>query len=160
MMATLDLDDLRSDGDVVDLPDGRKLRLRIEPDEDASINDYDSDGRIEWTRDTWRGSVRPDGFNGAARIIERDGGSSLWWQPPGLDITGTPWDAATFRAEETRIRELARYGFSVVILEVLEGTDAYGRPVVANFASLGAVDGATGDYLAEIVRDLAGELDL
>lgn len=159
---TIDLTDLTGDGDTIDLDDGRLLRLRIFPDEDATINDYESDGRIEWTRGDRAWSPmrypRPEGFNGAARIIERDGGSALWWQPPGLEITGTAWDAATMRKEEARIRDIVRFGFSVVVLELCEKEDAYGRPIVIGTESLGGVDLVDDNPAWGALQDVLGEL--
>ena len=157
--AELDLSELQDDGDVLKLDDGRVLRLRFEGDSDASINDYESDGKVEWMRRRdVRGygyvhSVRPDGFTGAARIIDRDDHYDLWWQPYEELTT------EQIRAEEPRIRDLVRYGFKGVILELCNGTDAYGRPIVENVASLWAVEwDADAAYIAEIVSDLASEL--
>ncbi len=51
------------------------------------------------------------------------------------------------------------YGFSVLLLELLSGEDAYGRPIVMDVASLGGIEPfPSGDDLAEIVRDLADDL--
>ena len=152
---TLDLTDLADDGDILDLDDGLRLRLRIETDHGASINDYDSDGSIQWVRGDTNWSPirypRPDGFDGRARIIQRDHPSALWWQPyPGLT-------EEQVQAEEPRILELATYGFKVVIVEVLDGWDAYNEPIVVGFATLGGVDSTEGGYLAEIVADLVPE---
>lgn len=79
---------LYNDGDTETLPDGRVLRLRFEPDQDCSVNDYESDGRIEWTRRNDDGAVRPSTMDGSARVIDTDYPYSLWWQPPGKEIIG------------------------------------------------------------------------
>jgi hypothetical protein len=153
---TLDLSSLQDDGDTLTLDDGRVLRLKIMPDEDASINDYESDGRIELTRDDrdWSPSrtVRPADFSGRSRIIMRDNGHSLWWEPYS-ELTEDQ-----IREEEPRIRELVTYGFKGVILELCEGTDFYGRYVVQNVASLWGIDSFANGYLTEVVRELADEL--
>jgi hypothetical protein len=144
--------ELQDDGDTVDLADGRMLRLRIEVDQDASINDYDSDGKVTWSRGG-EGTTRPAGFNGRARIIEVDYPDRLWWQPcDGLTDE-------QIRAETPRIRDLVRYGFKGVILELCAGVDAYGRPIVVDAASLWGIDSLDDGYLATVLSDLVGELD-
>lgn len=149
----IDLTELRSDGDTIELEDGRSLRLQIETDQDASINDYESDGKIEWARSGY-GHTRPDGFTGRARIIEWDYPHVLWWEPYS-ELTDEQ-----IKAEQPRIRELARFGFHSVILELLDGEDAYGRPIVVESTSLGGVDSVDPQYLLEIVGELASELGL
>ena len=100
------IDLLRTDGDFVVLGNGSILRLLIQPDDSYSINDYDSDGRVEWVSgdsNWWPVRYpRPDGFTGRARIIERDHGSALWWEPY--------WDLteAQISAELPRIKELCQ----------------------------------------------------
>jgi hypothetical protein len=158
----IDLSELTDDGDTIEIEDGRKLRLRIEVDQDASINDYDSDGKVEWTRrdrDYGR-TVRPDDFDGAARIIETDGDSSLWWQPPSPKMIGCVWTPEQMRSEQARITELVRYGFRGVVLELLDGVDAYNRPIVKEVASLWGIDSLENGYLASVLYDLLAELNL
>ena len=153
---------LYKDGDTEALPDGRVLRLRFEPDQDSSVNDYESDGRIEWTRRNDYGAVRPSAMDGSARVIDTEYPYSLWWMPPGKDIIGdTPWDDATMRREESRVRDLVRFGFQGIILEVLQGEDAYRRPIVVAEASLWGVEwDVDAAYLAEVVSDLVHALVL
>jgi hypothetical protein len=148
--------ELRQDGDTLDLEDGRTLRLRLEPDQDASINDYESDGKVEWTRGNDYGPVRPDDFTGRARILNKDHGYSLWWEPYH-ELT-----EEQIRSEEYRIRMLVEYGFQVVVLELCEGTDAYGHLVVKEVACLGGVewDADNNGYLDSVVSDLLAELDI
>ena len=152
----LDLSSLQDDGDTLTLEDGRVLRLKIEVDQDASINDYEGDGRIEWTRDDcdWvpRRTHRPADFSGRSRIIKRDDGYSLWWEPYS-ELTEDQ-----IRKEEPRIRELVEYGFKGVILELCQGTDFYEQYVVQNVASLWGIDSLANGYLTEVVRELADEL--
>jgi hypothetical protein len=141
--------------------DGRTYRARTEPDEDQSINDYESDGRTEWSRRRDGYSVRPDGFTGRARILIHDGHSDLWWEPPGPDIIGpVPWDQATLDKEASRVRRLCEYGFIGIILERLEGEDAYHKPIVADDASLWGIEwDADDDYLATVLSDLLAEIN-
>lgn len=149
------LKDLNSHGDTLDLGDGRTLRLVIEVDEDTTLNDYDSDGKVQWTRsNVYSGhSTRPDGFTGRARIIIRDGNNSLWWEPY-FELT-----EEQIKAEQPRIVDLVTYGWKVITLEILQGEDFYGKPIVVNAATLGGVDLSGDDnYLASVVSDLASEL--
>jgi hypothetical protein len=153
------LSELTEDGDVVDLGEGNSLRLKIKPDECTTINDFEYMGRIEWSRGHWEGSVRPDGFDGLSRIIDRDRQSALWWQP---------WEGCTeaeAKANEARIKQLCEYGYSLVTVELLNGKDGYGRPIVTDVASLGGID-FTGSYsecqeqLADILSELVIELGI
>lgn len=157
----MDLTELRDDGDTIDLEDGRKLRLRIEPDMDAQINDFDSYGKIEWgTKDQNSGhEQRPKGFNGnAEKLSIYSGGVSLWWQPPEGMTAKRGTEA--WRQERSAIRDLAEYGFKGVILEVLDGEDAYHRPIVTKTASLWGIDSFDHGYLTEVLGDLATELGI
>jgi hypothetical protein len=157
----LDLTDLQNDGNTIELTDGRRLRMRIEVDQDASINDYEADGRVEWTRDNSYGSQRPADFTGRARNLDHSFGSTLWWEIPAPEMIGDVWTDAEMRSQEARIRKLVEYGFSVVTLELLDGADAYGRPVVTQYQRLGGIDSVdNGEYLTELVRDLLAQMDL
>ena len=170
-LSAVELANLDHDGATVGLPDGTSIRLRLEPDQDHGILDEAGPGTwaglLEWTRGSrdYMGAYntrRPEGFNGLARVIERgDHGERLWWQPPGPDIIGpTPWDAETMRQEEERIRDLYRYGFVRVFLEVIDGTDAYGQEIVRDYNVLWGVEwDADGAYLASIAADLVGEFE-
>lgn len=155
-VSTLDLGELSQDGDTIKMDDGRALRLRIEVDQDASINDYDSDGRVEWVRGDRDWSPvrypRPDGFDGRARIIIRDNGSAMWWQPYE-ELT-----EAQIVENAPRIVELVNFGFSGVLVELLDGTDAYGRPIVADVASLWGIGSLETGYLSEVVSELVEEI--
>jgi hypothetical protein len=149
---------LRDDGDTADLEDGRTLRLRIEPDEDYSINDYDSDGKVAWGIRDDMGGRRPDGFDGSAEKLGiYDHGSALWWQPYKPDVLALKKsDPDAFRKERLRIRDLVEYGFKGIILELCQGEDAYGKPIVIKSASTWGVD----ELYPELLEDLAGELEL
>jgi len=163
---TIDLDKLRFDGDVIELEDGRQLRLKVVPDEDTSIFDEPFWGEFQWVRGDSdyapARSRRPDEFDGNAEIIAKDHGSCLWWQPPRGDYAlshgrGTP-EFAEFRQS---VKDLLEYGFCGVMLELLDGVDAYQRPIVVEVESTWGIDSLNnGEYLAEIVKELAGELDI
>lgn len=88
-----DLSSLTDHGDTVPLVPGYDVRLVVEYDEDCSIDDEDPEviGRLQWERS----DQRPNGFDGAARILERhwrDG--RLWWQPPTDLVKGRDGAAA------------------------------------------------------------------
>lgn len=58
-----------------------------------------------------------------------------------------------------QVRELLAFGFKVLILELCEGTDYYGKPIVVNSASIWGIEAMTDDkYIQDIVRELADEL--
>lgn len=156
----LDLSSLTEDGDTLELADGRLLRLRVEPDPDFSINDYDADGKIAWgTRDDY-GEHRPAGFDGSAEKLNiYDHGVSLWWQPyEGLTAKHGSYE---WEQERRRIQDLATYGFVGLVLELCQGKDAYARPIVVRTASLWGIEStADDDYRRELINDLASELEL
>lgn len=153
---TLDLSGLTDDGDTLDLAGGRMIRLRIEPDHDTSVNDFDCYGRVEW-RDSWsRQTLRPITFDGNAEIIDRDGIAALWWQPPADVKRSDPG----FRQLRSSVIDLVTYGFRSVGLELCEGTDHYGRPIVTDSTWIGGVDDVSADYLPHLLADLVTELGL
>lgn len=156
----IDLSKLTSDGDTVDLPDGRALRLRMEPDDINPFEEYDTYGRMQWERNHrdngW--SIRPDGFTGNAEKVSTDSGASLWWEPP---TDGPARGSEEFRAFRAQVMELLEYGMVYVSLEMLDSEeDAYGRRIVRNVASVGGVEPMpTADYLHELVSQLFEEME-
>lgn len=165
-----DLEGLTEDGDEIELTGGRKLRLRTESDEtDPRDMLGDFYGDVEYVDEmrTRNGehAPRPDGYNGNAEILRfgsppNGAPVQVWWQPPTDVKRGT--DA--FRELRSGLVEILQWGYSSVGLEILEGVDAYRRPIVTATAWLGGVEPSAfeGDrgYLAEIVRDLALELEV
>lgn len=152
---------LTDDGDTFELADGRSLCLRLFPDEDASINDYEGDGQVEWGESNDYGYVRPANFTGTARIIKREGNSALWWQPPSVEMIGKSWTNDEMYEEQTRIMELVEYGFTLVRLELRETlTDSAGNEhtVVLADAILGGVDKMYPDLVAELAGEIACNL--
>lgn len=154
---------LTDDGDTFQLSDRESLRLRIAEDPYSSINDYDSDGSVEWTSNNDHGSVRPDHFTGTARIIQRDHNSALWWQPPGADIIGDiPWTAEQMRTEEARIRDLIENGFLIVTLELRETLRDLANgdhEVCVTRASVGGVDKFYPELISELVAEIVTTLE-
>lgn len=149
-----DFSDLTDDGDTLALSDRFSLRLDIRPDEDTRISDFDCYGKIEWTsaRNDYGWPSRPDGFDGAARIVERDRGSVLWWQP---------WEGAS--EEDARkflptLGDLIRFGFDLIGLTLVESvTDSTGSAHEVDVVTewLGGVEAMVDDaYRTEILDDL------
>lgn len=140
-----------SDGESMELPDGKVIRCRIEVDQDTQINDFDCYGRVEWVgRD--RESARPAGFNGAAcKLWARD---AFWWQPPS-DLK--PGDDA-YASLRAMLPELVEYGFIGVVVELCEGHDRYGKPIVIDFESLWGIDDSDDSNVREVSRELIREI--
>jgi hypothetical protein len=116
---TFDPSDLTYDGAETETSDGRTVRLSVEPDTDHSLED-DGDwyGRIEWAR----GDHRPDGFTGAAEVLDRDWHGRLWWEPPA-DLRS---DRERRRELRATVSDIIHYGFSVIGVTVI-GTDGAER---------------------------------
>ncbi len=149
-------------GDTCTLADGRRFRLELEPDCESitDISDFgECYGRTEWTRNTDYGPRRPFDFSGNAEIMVRDHGSSLWWEP--YDIGDIPNGRAgkEFADYRQNVRDILEFGFYVARLEQLTGSDAYGRPIVTAFATLGGIEPFPDtDYLKEIAGELFEEI--
>jgi hypothetical protein len=151
------LADLTDDGDTVELPDGTTFRLRLSPD-DLTFSDMETPdglGTVAWVDDRDGRGERPRDFTGNAEKLPIGRGDRVWWEPP-RDV---PRSHPSFRDMRTTVRDILEFGYTVVILEHCDGTDAYGRAIVRDVASLGGVEPSpTSDYLAEILADLALEL--
>lgn len=151
--------ELADDGDVLKLDDGRMLRLRLAVDEDTSINDFDGFGKTEqyshrYIYEEGR-AQRPSNFTGNSEKVQISRGDWIWWEPPtNGPKRGTP-EFVEFRQQ---VRDLLECGFYVVTLELCDGTDAYGRPIVVDMTSLGGVDDVSSKYLPEVVADIAWEI--
>lgn len=135
---------------------GTEWRVRVEPDYDWSLeHDGDWFGRIEWSDNRrWERdrSVRPDGMDGRARIVARDGNACLWWQPP-TDIA----DGEPIRELERTLREVMEYGAVLVFVERMSDyRDAYGAQMVADYACLGGVTGS--GWENDVVGQLCDEM--
>lgn len=160
------LAELTSDGDTAELADGRTLRLRFEPD-DQRMPDGDWFGSLEFVKAPGRWDVRrdygyehgprPEGFDGNAEILRGHNFDPIWWQPPVDAKRGSD----LFDSLRRGVVDILEYGYCGLILEVLDGTDAYGAPIVTEVASLWGIEPFPDRaYVAEVVRDLAAELDL
>lgn len=73
--AKLAADELRWDGDTVELPNGETLTLHVEPDQDTSILDEQGEGvwcgRLEWAVSNryTDGYARPEWADGGAELL-------------------------------------------------------------------------------------------
>lgn len=146
------LNNFTDDGDTLDIGNGKMLRLVITPDEDTLLNDFDYYGQIEWVRVNDCGRhTRPESFDGRAQVISSEWYQRLWWQPP-TDMTH-PED---IRQIKRLVLDIIEYGFNVVTLQLCENEDAYGNPIIIDYACLGGVEPFSD--LTDIVSDLASEL--
>lgn len=121
------------------------------------FDDGDWYGSLAWvepSRETIHARPRLDGFDGAAeKIHTRDG--AIWWQPP----EDARRDPALRKALRGPLVDLIEYGYCGFIVELLEGEDAYHRPIVRESASLWGVEAfPTDEYRAEIVGELIDEV--
>jgi hypothetical protein len=148
--------------DECEMEDGTTIRVRWEPDTDSNLMDEQGEGewcgKLAWpkrNRDLGR-DERPDGFTGGAEIIRlRDG--NVWWEVP-VDLRGEANREAR-DSHRRAITDLLEYGYDVAVVEVCEGTDVYGRPIVRNVASIGGVEFGTDDVgRREILGDLVREV--
>jgi len=148
----LDLSDLDADGATLALGE-YTLRLRIEPDLDTGINDYDCYGKISTGHRYGDRVTRPADFDGNAEKLHTQG-AWCWWQPPSDIKRGTP----EFHDLASLVRDLAEYGFYLVYVELLHGLDAYKRPIVIDVDVVGGVDSTSSSNILDLARDLASEV--
>jgi hypothetical protein len=179
MTETLDLSALADDlidKESITLPDGRTLRLRQEPDDFASIDDFvDCYGRIVPIQRHREFPTRPDGFDGFARKIRtRDG--VYWWQPPDDLRTAKrePMyvEAADgsihrhplavhdpIRTAQQAILDILEHGFVNVGVEVLSDCGSCHRPQVMDSAWIGGVEAVMSrEYTLDLLRDLLDQV--
>ena len=151
-----DLTALTDDGDTVELEDGRIARLLVTHDEINPFDEYECYGQVASVARWHQDQQRPSGFNGNAEklTIFND---VIWWQPPADAPQRGTDDFAKLRS---LVIDLASFGMKSVALEILDGTDAYRRPIVVDVASLGGIDSLEDGYLAEVVSQLAAEVGL
>lgn len=172
---TLDLSDLRDDGDSIEVSDGVTITLRIERDDLDIFDLWDDDnyGAIAWVEtQRWSGqdAERPSGFDGAAYKLAPIGyviDGRVWWQPPAWAIENGPETVESLRSS---VMDLLTYGFQMIGLVVTEERESSIFPglfseVETASAWLGGIepgifDRVTGDpaYVAELVNGLAWEL--
>ena len=151
-----------NDSSMIHEPDTRTLRLKIEPDQDSNpFQEWECWGKIDYDGrpNDYGHRTRPDRFDGNAERLWLDqNGGSVWWQPPTGDYevkrTDPQWE--TFRRH---VIELASYGMVGLVVELLDGEDAYGRPIVVGTASLWGIEPFPDrEYVAEVVGELVAEV--
>jgi hypothetical protein len=159
-LTKLDLSSLTDDGDTLELDDGRTLRLKIEVDQDTSIGDFpDCYGRLTEERvrmNEYGWYARPSDMSGNAEKLWYGNDGPWWWEPP----TDVKRSDPVFKSLRDNVRELLAFGFKGVILELLQGEDAYHRPIVVESASLWGIDSLDNGYIHEVVSELADELEV
>lgn len=149
-------------GELYDVGGGRSVRYLVEFDYFTTINDFDDLGTtapVEPDRyyDCFPHAERPKGFDGSAHILQV-GDVAVWWQPPFDWRTLTPETQKSIIDMVYRVLEV---GYQVVTVEVCEGADHYGDPIVTGASSYGGVEpweyGDT-STLAMVLPDLLGEV--
>ena len=142
-----------ADYESLDLPDGSTLRVEMLPDTDTSILDGDAGdwfGALTWDdgrTNAYGYRERPDGFNGRARILERDRDARLWWQPPA-DVSD-----ADLPALASHVSEILTYGYRVLALH----WHLPGGGVRSTY--LGGIEPfADSNYVADCLSDMAADL--
>lgn len=149
-------------GDVLELTEVNgsvwRIRVETEPDNDHTLaDDGDWYGKVAWINDRRDRTDRPDGYDGAARILHV-GGDRYWWQPPD-DIKSDPDLIDSMR---THLVDLINYGWIAVgvILEQYVH-DALGGEhwVIADQQWIAGVEwDADKTYLKDITGDLISML--
>lgn len=151
------LDALEDDDDRYELSDTVTLRLKSLPDDGDPFQETDTYGQIADAE--YRGSYppRPDGFDGnAEKMWLQQNGGCVWWQPPA-DVKRTD---DGFKELRDLVNDIASFGHHGLVLEWLEGSDAYGRPIVRFSASLWGLEPFLDNaYRRTIVGELLGELE-
>jgi hypothetical protein len=151
--------ELTSDGDTFELPDGRTLRLTFEPDYDTSLEDFeDCYGRVGEPKRSYTGEdQRPESFDGNAEKISYSQGR-IWWQPP----TDVKRDDPAFSDLRQSVCDALDYGFHAVVVELLDGEDCYGRPIVRGSAALGGIEPLgqpDTDLLSDMIEEAMADAD-
>jgi hypothetical protein len=148
--------DLNYDGDTT-VVDGHTIRLRFEPDMDVSINDYDCYGRYDYGhRSPYSGNVEmPSDFDPDRTQLLTILNDVVWWEAPEDFVNLPAHEQDAFR---WHVAQLVSFGFTVVVLERLEGKDYYGRPIVVAATALGGVDTTEQPYLNELIDDMISEV--
>lgn len=162
------VDALADDGDTFELPDGRKLRLKVEPDDitfdslDEMGDCYGATAWVQRSRDFIYDEPRPAGFDGCAEKLHLPSGGRVWWQPdPNGGAESRYKDPEGFKAFRQQVIDILEYGFRGYIIEVLDGEDAYARPIVREVASIWSVEPfADRGYVRSLVSDLLAELEV
>ena len=135
--------------------DGRTYRLVVTPDMDVSINDYDCYGRYDWGIQSGWQTRPPEDFDQERTERLAILNDVVFWEPPeGFES----WPHPAQQALRHQVRDLVSFGFHVVTVERIDGTDAYGKPIVVDFDCIGGVDTIDSQELAYTADDLVCNL--
>jgi hypothetical protein len=136
----------------VTLADGTEVRVRMEYDTDARLEDTDSFGTLHWPERDSR--ARPAGCDGAARKVQTRSGY-VWWQPPS-DVLG---DAKVLESLHERVQAyfLEHWTYVGVVVQVTFPACTCCGERKHKEASLFHIESDAGDYFAEVVQELASE---
>lgn len=158
-----------ADGEIT-LDNGIVLKLRIEPDDSTSVNDFDCYGKIAHAQlhpYTGYYKDRPDGFDGCAELL-RTMGDTFWWQPPVFDKKDREYwhtNIGYRNTMRTQIRDLLDFGFVEYHLTAYETCDCcgtlkeIGSYVTGGHEAYGMDDISKVDILKDMVWELSHDLD-
>ena len=151
----------------IEIGNGYTARLSLDFDDVCTINDFDCYGKVfHVARNTWNGSHadRPEGCDGMAEIITYGRGDAVWWQPPSFDKEDRRrwYEDHEYRTMLRRqVTDILAFGFHILRLEICQGTDAYGRPIVVDYSVIGGIEPfCDAETLASYVRDLAYDIEV
>lgn len=141
----------------LELDNGQTLRFRMSPD-DLSINDWDCYGTIEHIGRNGR-SERPHNFDGMAEKIWGYN-EQYWWQPP--DDIRSQWHDKEIRKQfRETVKNILAFGFDCYWIELCEGSNAYGEPIVVDYAVCGGFEPLQNDeHIADSIMEIAYQLDV
>ena len=136
--------------------DGRTYRLVVTPDDGAAINDYDCYGRVDLgILSGWANVRAPEHFDQERTERLAILNDVAFWEPPeGFE----DWPEPARRALRHQVADLVSFGFHVVTVERIDGTDAYGKPIVVDFDCVGGVDTTEPGELAYTAAELVDNL--
>lgn len=140
----------------LELDNGQTLRFRTSPD-DTSINDFDCYGKVSHI---FRGnSERPDGFDGMAEKIWGYT-EQYWWQPP--DDLRSGWHNYEYKEQlRKNVEHILAFGFDRYWLEICDGVNAYGEPIVIDYTVTGGYEPLQNDEdIAYSIMEMAYQLDV
>ena len=138
----------------LELDNGKTLRFRMSPD-DTRINDWDCYGKVVHI---WKGDdARPQDFDGMAEKIHTPF-DSYWWQPP-QDLRSGWHNYENKNKFRQTIVDILTFGFDNYWIELCDGENAYGEPVVQDYTVCGGFEPLQNDDdVADTLMDMAYEL--
>jgi hypothetical protein len=135
----------------LDLANGYSLELSCSPDDCCTIDEFETYGKVEWSRSR----QRPQGFDGSAEVLIRNPCERLWWQPyrEGKQV---------YKDCRFAVCEILEYGFYVYTVSLhgpaLDGA-GNSHTVCLVSDSIGAIEPLLNDkQLLPIIDDLLSNL--